>query len=319
MEQIMKTRTLYKYTTFINLDFLKNPTVRISIPSQLNDPFESKLSADLKDFISKEWVEIHGKEFTWASEIMQSRELDQYGIVSLSETSRNLLMWAHYANEHNGACIGISDDYFSSLLERSPSMRNGMFFPKKVDYDNKRFDEINNDYRGHEKIFKLLSTKSDEWIYEKEHRSIVPLEWCDGIYISNKDDKRAIEKIELVRNLFQGNMQIYGDTIQNRQTNNGKVISKEIHDDGIRLLSEHKSLIFIKYIDPRKINSLYFGCRFDKNEASKIVKEVSKKEHPLNHISIYKYELDDNRFELNPQLLYSPETTTPKCIQSNTA
>ncbi|HHQ4702150.1 TPA: DUF2971 domain-containing protein [Aeromonas hydrophila] len=299
-------RKLYKYTNFINLDFLKKPTIRISVPSHLNDPFESKLSSNLRDFISKECRETHGESFSWAFEITQNREIEQYGIVSLSETSRNLLMWAHYADEHNGACIGIDDDFFSSLTEISPSKRVGIFKPKKVDYDNKRFDEINHDYRGHEKIFQLLSKKSDEWIYEKEHRAIIPLEWCDGIYISDRNDKDAIGTIELVKNMFQANLEIVENIIMNRQIIDDKLILKELHDDAIRHLSEHKSLVFIKYIDPKKINSLYLGCRFDAKEASNIITDISDKNHPLNHINIYKYKLDDERFELKEQLLYSP-------------
>ncbi|MNH09072.1 hypothetical protein D3C79_685150 [compost metagenome] len=110
-------------------------------------------------------------------------------------------MWAHYADEHRGICIGFDQNVLSQLdlgsvlLERYHTLS-----PVKINYDNLRVDtrELlkDQDFLYENAILKILTTKSDEWIYEKEHRCIVPIEWSDLAFLkgNNKKVMKAIEK-----------------------------------------------------------------------------------------------------------------------------
>ncbi|WPC71578.1 DUF2971 domain-containing protein [Aeromonas hydrophila] len=105
--------------------------------------------------------------------------IERNGIVSLTETPRNILMWAHYANQHEGMCIGYKKSAFEkmSTSEIYPQFQISQTVPVKVNYDNCRFsDEFfeGKDHRAYKEILTAhYLTKSDEWIYEKEHRSII--------------------------------------------------------------------------------------------------------------------------------------------------
>lgn len=184
--------TLYKYSKSIN-DFIRLPTIKLAVPDFFNDPFEISVSREISKLLDNKDPEI--------PEFDLGMELSRIGVVSLSETSRNLLMWAHYADEHRGICIGFDQNVLSQLdlgsvlLERYHTLS-----PVKINYDNLRVDtrELlkDQDFLYENAILKILTTKSDEWIYEKEHRCIVPIEWSDLAFLkgNNKKVMKAIEK-----------------------------------------------------------------------------------------------------------------------------
>ncbi|MBL0525135.1 DUF2971 domain-containing protein [Aeromonas dhakensis] len=97
---------IYKYTNHINSFFTK-PTLKLSVPGFLNDPFEESISKDLYSRVKC--------EEDWQAEWECRATINELGVVSFSETSRNLLMWAHYANEHKGMCIGFDPNVLNSL------------------------------------------------------------------------------------------------------------------------------------------------------------------------------------------------------------
>jgi Protein of unknown function (DUF2971) len=70
-------------------------------------------------------------------------------------------MWAHYSEKHKGAVIGID---FDKVIPGGITMHS-VQYPE----DNKR-PEIS--IAPSEKWFDILLTKSNDWIYEKERRSI---------------------------------------------------------------------------------------------------------------------------------------------------
>ncbi|MFQ2507268.1 DUF2971 domain-containing protein [Aeromonas caviae] len=300
-----KMRTLYKYTTYRNLDFLRDPTLRISIPKQLNDPFESHISENFMSYILNIHSSTNMKDFLWAVPIVTNRKIEEFGIVSFSETSRNSLMWAHYADEHNGLCIGMDDDVLSSLNENNSSPEYSALFPIKVDYDSLRFDSLEKGVGVIQTIFKLLTRKSDEWIYEKEHRAIVPLEWCDEIKIKDINTMEVQYTLNAINHIY-GALNPTGTTIKNNliETKDGKYYT--FNHEAIRVVMENKNFIFIKHISPSKIKSIHLGCRFPEKIKDEIVEQISSPDHPLNHIDLYKYKLiDNNRFEMSEFQIYS--------------
>ena len=94
---------LYKYLTFdAAARVLDNNSIGFSQPQYFNDPFDMPSYPDegfgnsIEQMLSH--VQIMGKNMIWA---------ENTGILSLTRTPTNPLMWAHYAQNHYGVVIGI--------------------------------------------------------------------------------------------------------------------------------------------------------------------------------------------------------------------
>lgn len=114
-------------------------------------------------------------------------------------------MWAHYANEHKGIVAGvlsspligsIFENLFSAnfLINLSSSMEISQFngnpepvsYRKGLRYRNDKFDYdySNISVEGADRIlYEFFLQKSDEWIYEQEHRVVLRLEQSDRVII----------------------------------------------------------------------------------------------------------------------------------------
>lgn len=241
-------------------------------------------------------------------EIM-ANALAHCGIVSLSETQRNLLMWAHYGAQHKGICIGYKENFFVDELPSSIFNDGGdvPYFetPVKINYDTTRFDPNGSGIIHHEGqsiIFNvlahILTTKSDEWIYEKEHRYIVPIIWSDCYYSSKMhfNKYKTNQLIDLNPNEYITYM-----------TKVFKVNNKK--DSPPRLMYVDHSYI-MKRISSGKIESLYFGCKADRKYMDKTVDLIKLNKKTLGHIRVYKFKASDTRFELEAEPIYIPNKTT---------
>ena len=101
------------------------------------------------------------------------------GILSLSEKSDNLLMWAHYTNAHRGFVLGFNTDhsFFDQRLTQDDLIR----YVSKVKYSYERprisfFDPTADPGEFFTSVFaKFCLTKSQDWAYEQEWRMIMPL------------------------------------------------------------------------------------------------------------------------------------------------
>ncbi len=92
----------------------------------------------------------------------------KFGILCLTENPDSLLMWAHYANNHNGFVIQFDEthEFFASTSHEGQVLEL-----TKVEYSAQRpvlsFSSINSP--------SLYYRKSPEWAYENEWRIIKPL------------------------------------------------------------------------------------------------------------------------------------------------
>ncbi|PXV53803.1 DUF2971 domain-containing protein [Aeromonas veronii] len=283
--------TLYKYSTKIE-SFFNQPTLKFSVPGFFNDPFESSVARSIAEYLDYEMAD--------AVEFDMNNELMNVGIVSFSETSRNLLMWAHYADEHYGMCIGFSHDVLSTLdIENENFSHYHTLSPIKVNYDNLRVD-INDlkskDHFVYERSLKrTLTTKSDEWIYEKEHRCIVPIGWSDRAFLKSKNNK-------VIKALDTFHPENYNFNVET-----GEITSKNksaVFED----LCPYKGMLFLKNISPKSVKSIHLGYRFSRNEAFNLAKELKNPSHPLHHIELFQYKLSKTRFELEEFEIYPNNT-----------
>ena len=200
----------YKYVTADAAKLiLKNLQVKYSSPDLFNDPFDNQFDIQINTGENKEEVkEIYGrifdsmarakkvgaspKESFFAATTLNKNlisvvkedsektlkifiDLLRQGnkIFCISENYDNLLMWAHYADEHKGAVIKLK------CLHKEDTL---LCAAEKVQYSaimqNPRLDELIVDFdidSSANKIFKdCIYTKSRDWQYEQEWRVVLP-------------------------------------------------------------------------------------------------------------------------------------------------
>ena len=168
-KQLKYPRYVYKYRSFdINsLSALIKDSLWFSNPKEFNDPFEFRLRPPLEDI--KNNLESCGVTFN-------EKELKQLGIDYLSvfdplkqnkaiccfsQEPDNILLWAHYGQEHRGFCLqfDVYEDisFFMPLL---PVLY-------KIDYAPAILTE-----RPGEILEQLYQRKSIDWAYENEVRVV---------------------------------------------------------------------------------------------------------------------------------------------------
>lgn len=190
--------TLYKYRTWSDKNHqscLKNNELFFASPSDINDPFDFKISLDYRlldtdekkeqyiDKLLNDIKRVMKKDIDFEVERRElinrlkndpgqmereyqasnSKAMDlKSGVISLSERWDSILMWTHYAEGHKGFCIGLN----RKKLQKSDFF--GVFGPVKYSDDFPKIDPLNTDIFGTAMI--QTHTKAKEWSYEKEIR-----------------------------------------------------------------------------------------------------------------------------------------------------
>lgn len=173
---------LHKFTS-INANLhksLKEGYLWHSRPAILNDPFDcyNKLltyepsEADIIDFCTRNFKEgepplalqierllKNPQELIESQQANLEDNINGQGICCFAENFENTLMWSHYASQHTGVCLVFKPHMDISLLI------------VKVRYTDEFVPQ--NYYGEHRKgVLVMLSTKSNDWKYEQEYRSI---------------------------------------------------------------------------------------------------------------------------------------------------
>jgi hypothetical protein len=285
-------RKLYKYYSNLDLIDFTNPSFKLASAHTLNDPFERIVARELLDYCEC-LIDKTDRSYLMFKRILGRNAsieksydtlLKFCGVVSLSETQHNLLMWAHYANQHRGICIGYKSNVLENVIfpefEKIPLTKT----PLKVNYDSKkvcdyRFELNFNNQNDFIKsvLTKVLTTKGDDWIYEKEHRLIIPISVADR-RLSFKDNKRVEAKLNGLRE----------SRYFMKEKTNRKIAYKDACNYAYSYLLD---------IDPIYITDVYLGCRMEDEKAHKI------REHIYNtpstsHILVHKFKESTERFEI---------------------
>lgn len=123
------------------LDGLKNNTIYKKDPLLFNDPFDPYF---------KKYATVF------------SNELNIFKITCFTTIEDNLLMWAHYANNHKGICVG-----YKITLDENTIL-------EKVNYTglhiNSRTFEISSENLKDLNIKDIFFRKHEDWSYENEYR-----------------------------------------------------------------------------------------------------------------------------------------------------
>ncbi len=167
---------IYKFLSEeYGLQALRSRRIKISRISELNDPFEL-LAPKLSD-----------PNLRNAFHKMKSQMSKDKGLICFSKMRTNPLLWSHYANRHQGICLGF----------RTP--RETLH---KVIYTSRRPDPeylFSNSKLVREKSMRnFIATKYIHWRYEKEWRLWVGLEEKDpktGHYFLDFSDNLNLVKV----------------------------------------------------------------------------------------------------------------------------
>jgi hypothetical protein len=217
---ITKEKYIYKYLT-VNINTLKlliNAELYFSIPENFNDPFDCKFNLNL-DSITVEGIKSFYKdEEEIDSKIRQFQkdkdsilsEIEQdyntglskaLGITCFSENNKDILMWAHYANNFKGICL-----IFDWKIHKE------FFNGYKVHY-KESLPTVSYNGDGQFETSEILLTKLTNWKYEKEVRSIFKIDdsgnnparfnpkALSGIIFGNKIDPKEKETIKNLINI----------------------------------------------------------------------------------------------------------------------
>lgn len=204
-EEMGRTRRFLKFVHEDRIDVLENGMLRFTPPSELNDPFEVNpiiFEVDPDNLPPNETAtpnNMNDSDHEYTYNRLNSKKIyrDKYkefvngfGILSLisndsmttqpsivvvnpEDPMRNLLMWAHYANEHKGFLI----EFSSNFMEVTHRVTHEDIKPVK--YSNDRpvllFEDVES------KEMAPFYKKGGSWCYENEWRIVLPLTSSDLI------------------------------------------------------------------------------------------------------------------------------------------
>ena len=174
-----KAPRLYKYVSLERaLGILTSGEIRMTPPRFLNDPHElsieinpQSLMRDFRDHMVADGCDptraagiaqrnVRGMVIDHVEHVVAQRE--KIGILSLCDQPDNMLLWAHYGQEHRGAVLEL--DVGELIAERTAP--DDLQVLAEVEYSDERIDYI---ARGMP-LWMTLIYKSAAWVYEREWR-----------------------------------------------------------------------------------------------------------------------------------------------------
>ena len=203
---------LYKYVSLARRSILEDGLIRFSQPSVFNDPFDLNpcfsLMAD-EDFYDLEdgsgkvgvcfpsgrqggldlmlktvapgiqaearrYAGLPGTYSLRPNDIARSTLDAMYGVLSLTDSPNNLLMWAHYADSHNGFVLQFDDQHEFFAPKTLAGVEFGV---TKINYSDQRPILSHRSIKSPDVLYR----KSPEWDYENESRLVRALEEADQI------------------------------------------------------------------------------------------------------------------------------------------
>ena len=203
---------LYKYWSFDSAKrFLESGRIKYSAFYEFNDPFEASfgLIGNANEEEKKKFIKTHFSNAysDMAAGIIPFEEIKKIitntiqdslnciGIFCLTQTNLDLLMWAHYAHEHEGVCLKFD------LLKDTKAFSSLHKVVYSTEYLN--FNLVNDFSRVND----ILIHKSVDWMYEKEYRvlkinevglgTVKPEALVEIVFgcRMNKDNKAIIKKL----------------------------------------------------------------------------------------------------------------------------
>lgn len=192
---LTKNQTIYKYESFNTAlcNIIVGGTFMFTHPSNFNDPFdccEYLFKPELTDQMLQETVnrsfstELNEKLEVVKQNLRESenvaitikQEKDKYRLSCFSKKRDKVLMWSHYADKHNGICVGFKFPYDH---------------PEKFVLCNakylKKIEPLDGNVSFFEASLHWITSKSKLWCYEDEVRAIFKTSSMENLELLNFD------------------------------------------------------------------------------------------------------------------------------------
>lgn len=181
IEIILRTRELkLPYISQVNdplecLPFLYCPNDKSAIEARYFSALGHRNMLPSEDYKQKlETGEIHKIIEDGLRKFHKEWNKQKACLLSVSKTSQNTVMWSHYAEKHKGAVIGIDFDTASPDKNGPPGI-----LMDQVSYSEHRPRMNILSDPDPEEFRKILLTKSVDWRYEQEFRTIFLVDYLE--------------------------------------------------------------------------------------------------------------------------------------------
>lgn len=184
------------------LEGIKDRRLKISRFTDLNDPFEWAAPASSE------------RKPRQAFEKMKAEMSKSKGLICLSKSWQNPLLWSHYADRHRGLCLGFDvpnvpkDLFYDVIYQSSRSACDWQMFANDRSY---RLSILE----------KVMRTKFSHWKYEQEVRVHISLDHTlaeNGKYFFNFSDGITLAEV-IVGSLSDVTRTMIVDAIDNDSVN----------------------------------------------------------------------------------------------------
>ncbi|RHX90232.1 hypothetical protein DLM76_20425 [Leptospira yasudae] len=239
---------LYKYRSINEFTFklILDNELYFAKPSEFNDPFDSRTKTIYHGTFN-EWYtlfrrngmnhdESKQKAEEWEGKVIDDSMLgdrqasdDENRILCLSQVRDNILMWAHYADQHRGICLGfeVTELKKSRGLELeeddfelpNPNYPKGYLSILDVNYNNVMPPPLNLLKESPSEIFRFLLRKNEDWKYEYESRLFLVNDWIKRNPVRFK--KKILKEIIFGLRMSETDKKIIRDIITKNYVENG--------------------------------------------------------------------------------------------------
>jgi hypothetical protein len=195
------------------ISMLKSPSIRFTAPDDLNDPYECHLTLEVplvksifvehllsqKNSVSRTCAEQmannNEKQLVIDALLEYRKHRNDLRVLSLTTNPLQLLMWAHYGDEHRGVVVEL--DIWHPSIRCGSSGGDKYSTVEEVKYTEDKVRGVPDPMT----MISVLSRKSLEWKYESEWRLIrtknMTREYKPGIDVVDLD-------ISVIRSIYFG-------------------------------------------------------------------------------------------------------------------
>lgn len=217
---------------------LVNNEMWFAHPSSFNDPFDSKVDYIYRSNKREHWVQwLEGQPYSHDekriildmvnTDIKQIEDLirqtyrpenllDAIGIASFSSDNRNILMWSHYAENHQGVCLGFKTVNLEKMAFAAPVNELPIF---EVKYQSNLPMTFNGLIDDPQRLTEFMKVKYKGWKYEKEYRVIALMDHIKSRKVRFKKD--LLSEVIFGSRILEDEKRVIKEVVQNHYIDQG--------------------------------------------------------------------------------------------------